>query len=534
MERFRERTAAAKENLKSKRHISGWVLPKEQASFASEGSWTNIDLDVVPIERRTWSAYTIVGYWMSDILNVQSWEIAATVIAVGLTWRESILALVLGAFIMAIPMAFNGAAGAYLHVPFPVIARSSFGYHFSKFPVVIRCITALFWHAIQTYTGSTALTQMIRAIWPSYLDMPNHISPSMGITSQQLVSHFLFWTIQFPFLLVPPHKLRWFFLFKTVIVSCAAVGTTIALCVMAHGAGDIWKQEATVSGSQKSWLIMYSITSCTGSWSTVGTNISDFSRYLKNPRAVWTQTFWFPFICIWLGLLGIITTSASKTLYGRAGAFFCGLAWTVAQIGVNVSANVISCSHDLTSLFPKFINLRRAAIIITITGAWIMVPWKIVHSATSLLSFMASLGIFLSPIIAISVADYWIVKKRHIDVPALYRPHGRYQFGNYGINWRSVVALLVSVGPNMPGMVQSIKPATNIGGAVYISYMVWFYGFSSAFVTLVVLSWAWPDKSVLIPKTIYTDDDIIDGREEQGADEGLEKELAKEEVRSFN
>jgi NCS1 family nucleobase:cation symporter-1 len=448
---------------------------------------------------------------------------------------------------MALPIAFNGAPGAYLHVPFPVIARSSFGYQFSKFPVVIRFVSALFWHAIQTYTGSTALTQVIRAIWPSYLDMPNHISPSMGITSQQLVSHLLFWLIQFPLLLIPPHKLRWFFLFKTIIVTAAAVGTTIALCVMAHGAGDIWDQSATVSGSQKSWLIMYSITSCTGSWSTVGTNISDFSRYLKKPRTVWTQCFWFPFICTWLGLLGIISTSASKTLYGeyiwdpiviaskwdgpggRAGAFFCGIAWTVAQIGVNLSANVISCSHDLTSLFPKFINLRRAAILVTITGAWVMVPWKIVHSATSLLNFMSSLGVFLSPIIAISIADYWLVKKRNIDVPALYRPDGRYKFGKHGFNWRAAVALLCSVGPNMPGMAKSIEPTTEIGGAVYISYMVWFYGFASAFAVHTAVSLIWPDKSVLIEKTIFTDEEVIDGRE-GSFEEGLEKDQVKESV----
>jgi NCS1 family nucleobase:cation symporter-1 len=303
-----------------------------------------------------------------------------------LSRREALLGLILGSCVMAIPMAFNSAPGAYLHVPFPVIARSPFGYYFSRFVVVTRLVTALFWHAIQTYGGSTPLTQMIRAIWPSYLDIPNSIPASVGITTQQMVSHFLFWSLQFPFLMVAPHKLRWFFLFKTVVVVTAAISTTIALCVMAHGSGDIWKQKANVSGSTKSWLIMYAITSNTGSWSTVGTNISDFSRYLKNPRAGWTQTFWFPFICIWLGVLGIISTSASKQLYGeyiwdpiviashwtspggRAAAFFCGLAWVVAQIGVNVSANVISCSHDLTSLCPKYLNLRRSAALITITG----------------------------------------------------------------------------------------------------------------------------------------------------------------------
>lgn len=70
---------------------------------------------------------------------------------------------------MSLCMAFNGAPGAYLRVPFPIWIRSAFGYQFGKFPVICRMITALFWHAIQTYTGSTALTVMLAAIWPSYL-----------------------------------------------------------------------------------------------------------------------------------------------------------------------------------------------------------------------------------------------------------------------------------------------------------------------------------------------------------------------------
>jgi len=58
------------------------------------------------------------------------------------------------------------------------------------------------------------MTQMIRAIWPSYLDIPNTIPETVGITTQQMVSHFIFWTVQFPILLTPPHKLMWFFQFK--------------------------------------------------------------------------------------------------------------------------------------------------------------------------------------------------------------------------------------------------------------------------------------------------------------------------------
>jgi nucleobase:cation symporter-1, NCS1 family len=57
-----------------------------------------------------------------------------------------------------------------------------------------------------------------------------------------------------------------------------------------------------------------------------------------------------------------------------------------------------------------------------------------------------------SPSAAILGSDYWFNHKQKIDVPDLYRAHGRYRYNNLGTNWRAVVAFLVSVGPNLPGM----------------------------------------------------------------------------------
>jgi nucleobase:cation symporter-1, NCS1 family len=47
-----------------------------------------------------------------------------------------------------IPMVLNGAVGADLHVNFAVASRSSFGFYLSRVAVVIRMITALFWHGM--------------------------------------------------------------------------------------------------------------------------------------------------------------------------------------------------------------------------------------------------------------------------------------------------------------------------------------------------------------------------------------------------
>lgn len=249
----------------------------------------------------------------------------------------------------------------------------------------------------------------------------------------------------------------------------------------------------------------------------MGTNISDFTRYVKNPRATYVQTIVFPLICVWIALLGIISASASRKVYGtyiwdpvtlasywtspagRLGAFYCGLAWVTAQIGVTVSANIISASNDLSSLFPKYLDLRRAALITSLVSAWIMVPWKIVTSAESLLSFMSSLGIFLAPIIAISIADYWVVKKRKIDVPALYQPKGRYAY-YHGFNWRAIVALIASIGPTMPSLVNNINGNVDIGGSIYLADMNWYYGFFSAFLVYIVANWLAPANESLLSR----------------------------------
>ncbi|KAH8900650.1 putative uracil permease [Thozetella sp. PMI_491] len=528
--------------MKRKTTIAGWVLPKQESSWAPPGTWTNIDLDVTPLARRTWTSWTIVGYWISDIISVQSWETGSSILAVGLTWREAILAIVLGSSVMAVPMTLNGYAGSKTHVPFPILARSSFGYQFSKFPIVVRLITCLFWHAITNYLAIAPATQVIRAIWPSYRDLPNWIPEPVGITTQQMVSYFIVWIIQFPLLLIPPHRMKWLFVAKVIMMTATVVGMLIWICVRAGGSGTIWEQSATVSGSQKSWLIMWSINSCTASWSTVGVNIPDFTRYIGAPRSSLSQGIGFPLICSWIAIIGIVVTSASGVVFGeflwdpiaimdtwdgpagRAAAFFAGISWCLAQICVNISATVISGANDMASLWPKWMNIKRGAIAITVIGGWVMVPWKILHSASSLLSFMNSLGIFLAPIMGVQLSDFFVVKRQSIDIPALYEPYGRYAYW-HGINWRALAAMVTSVAPTLPGLINAVNPSIDIGGAVYVTDLNWYYGFFSAFSVYATLSLLVPAHETLVSGMIYTTEGIA----EDGTGTPIDKEQREPE-----
>jgi nucleobase:cation symporter-1, NCS1 family len=421
-------------------------------------------------------------------------------------------------------MVLNGAIGAKLHIPFSVAIRSSFGYYLAYFCICSRAILAMFWLGIQGANGAICITIMISAIWPSYGNIKNTIPLDQGITTQGMISYFLFWIIQLPLLLIPPTKLRWLFIVKLIAAPITAIAT-MAWCVhKAGGGGAIFDIKPQVSGSTKAYLWLSSMSSVTGSWATLACNIPDFSRYAKTSKGQFIQLPFLPLIFTVCGVLGIVTTSASKIVYGdflwnpldivmhwldnghggRAAAFFAATSWYIAQVGTNITANSISAANDLTVLCPQYINIKRGCIIAAVVGGWVIVPWKILDSATTFLAFMGGYAVFLAPMAGIMASDFWIVKRQNIDVPALYDPHGRYRYWK-GANWRAAFAFIVAIGPNLPGLALSINPTgVKIGAGIRHLYTFdWLFGFVVSIVLYVGTSLIWPERDSLVPTTIY-------------------------------
>lgn len=145
------------------------------------------------------------------------------------------------------------AIGVDLHIPFPIAIRASHGYRFSYFPIVTRGILALFWFGVQSVYGGQCITGMLTAIWPSYANLPNRLPESAGITTQGMVSYFLYWLLQLLFMLIPTHKLQYMFWAKTVFVVPTALAMVIWISVTAGRGSDFFNQPTKVSGSQKAW-----------------------------------------------------------------------------------------------------------------------------------------------------------------------------------------------------------------------------------------------------------------------------------------
>jgi nucleobase:cation symporter-1, NCS1 family len=321
---------------------------------------------------------------------------------------------------------------------------------------------------------------MLTAIWPSYANIPNHVPESVGMTTQGFCSYFLFYLLIVPLLFIPTHKLGPLLFIKAVTVAPMALAMLVYLVVKADGAGPMLQKTSTLHGSAKIWTCFSVLMSITGGYTTLSVNISDFSRFAKRPSSAYSQVWAIPILKLLTYIFGIIGTSAAEVIYGeqlwnplqiiaewqgspggRAAAFFCSLIWLFSVLTVNLTGNVIAAANDWVTLFPRYMNLSRGALLSATLGAWAFAPWKILASALSFLNFMSSYIIFLAPMAGIMICDYWIVKRGRIDVPQLYDPRGIYRYWN-GINWRALVCMVVVVAPLLPGMINAVNSGIEI------------------------------------------------------------------------
>ena|SRR5215467_4850835 len=98
----------------------------------------NPDLAPVPSERRTWGTYNYAALWVSMSVNTLTYILAANMVGIGMNWKQAVFTIFLGNTIVLAPMLLNSHPGARYGIPFPVLARASFGVLGANVAAVLR------------------------------------------------------------------------------------------------------------------------------------------------------------------------------------------------------------------------------------------------------------------------------------------------------------------------------------------------------------------------------------------------------------
>jgi nucleobase:cation symporter-1, NCS1 family len=472
----------------------------------------NADLAPVPLARRTWTTYNFAALWVSMAHCVPVYMMAGGLVAVGMNWWQALLTIGLGNLIVLGPILLNAHPGTEYGIPFPVLARSSFGTKGAQLPAVLRAIVACGWFGIQTFIGGEAVKTFLESIWPSY----GHLGGGaalFGLSLPSAITFGIFWSLNIFIIFRGMNAVRVFENWAAPLVLVMAAVLLGWAVHRANGVGPLLTQPSRFESFGAFWKVFIpSLTGMIGFWSTLSLNVPDFTRYGKGQREqMLGQTLGLPTTMIAFSAMGVVITSASQAILKGVPvdklwdpvfilsqltsptappgldapliassstrlivAIIALFGVAVATISVNIAANVVSPANDFANLAPRLISFKTGGLITGILGIFIM-PWKLLASAdTYIFNWLVGYSALLGPIAGIMVVDYWILRKRKLDVPDLYRENGQYG----GTNWVAIGALVVGVLPNVPGFLKSAKL---VGGepsfwdAIYV--YAWFTGF---------------------------------------------------------
>jgi NCS1 family nucleobase:cation symporter-1 len=413
-------------------------------------------------------------------VNILTYMLAASLIQGGMNWKQAVVTVFIGNSIVLIPMLLNSHPGARYGIPFPVLARASFGVLGANVAAVLRALVACGWFGIQTWIGGEAISTLISVLAPDW----------SRVAYGPAICFFAFWLINLAVILKGIEYIR--FLQGISAPILLAVGVLL-LAWAYHAAGGFGPMLSAPSRfttfSDFLKFLIPALNGTVGFWATVSLNIPDFTRFARSQRGQMVgQALGLPMTMTMYSLIGILVTSATVVIYGAAvwdpvqllsrfhspvAVIISLLAILLATLNVNIGANVVSPANDFSNLWPRKISFRTGGVITCFMGIALM-PWKLLADyKTFILGWLGGYAAFLGPVAGIMICDYFVIRRRILLLDDLYLRQGAYEYSG-GFNWLALTALAAGAGTALVGLaIPSLRTLYDYS---------WFVGFVISFV----------------------------------------------------
>jgi len=395
-----------------------------------------------------------------------------------------ILATIIGSVAIGIFMVIIGDIGVEHGLSFPVYMRAPFGTIGTHIPSVVRGVTAACWFGINTYFGSTAMNAILNLLF----GFDNWVVCFLLFAAVQLFNTSLgIKSIErFADLAAP----------IIILISCWMYVTLSDRAV--EQGKDIWSWvESPVAGGSAFTAFMVVVMANMGFWATLAADMPSLSRFFKAPKH---ERNWFkrnrsqllgslvvmPLFNTFMVVIGAVSYIAVSNadpvvaLQEAAGGFVLGillLMIVLAQWSTNTSANVIPAATIFSNVGGPRVPFWVGVVVAGIIGV-LAQPWSLFDVLNSALLII---GGILSSIVGILFTDYYLIRKRRVNVQDLYEISGQYKYLN-GFNLAGMIAWIVG------GIVANLLPAYSsivgfaVGAVIYyfLAKHWWFVKYKQA------------------------------------------------------
>src|SRR5512132_1733553 len=413
--------------------------------------------DLAPAKERNWGAFSIFNVWTSDVHSLWGYYLAASLFLLCGSFLNFIIAIGLGSLIIFALMNLVGYAGVKTGVPYPVLARASFGVWGANLPALVRAIVACFWYGAQTAAASGAIVALLTRT-DAFMEF-HKSTHFLGHSGLEVICFVVVWALQLLIIQNGMETVRkfqdWAGPAVWVMMLILAVGLFIKAGGFSFDHGipqDVLlakTKDAGVTGAPGSAAALMAVGA---TWITyfaaLYLNFCDFSRYAPDKDTVRKGNLWgLPINLVLFSLVAGITTIAAYKVYGEVLihpeqisakfdswflAMLAALTFAVATLGINVVANFVSPAFDFSNVFPKAIDFKKGGYIAAGIALVLypFAPWE-GNAAT----FVNIIGATMGPIFGVMLVDYYLIARQRVNVPQLYDEHGAYRFtGGWNIN----------------------------------------------------------------------------------------------------
>src|SRR6201996_7474144 len=395
------------------------------------------DLAPIAMSKRSWGTWNYAALWISMSLCIPTYMLASSLIEGGMNWWEAILTIFIGNSIVLLPMILNGRAGAKYGIPFPVLARASFGVKGANIPAMLRAVIACGWFGIQTWIGGYALYQMVKLWVPGIATLPQIFPASWSLQTGPAIMFLLFWLLNMYVVYLGVDSIRKLLVFKAFFLPIAALALLWwAIAHVRGGLGPVLAQPSKFTSGTAFWAFFIpGLTGMIGFWATLSLNIPDFTRYAVSQQAqVRGQAIGLPPSMTLFAFIGVVVTSATTIIYGTtiwdpvalAGRFdnkllvsFAMIAVAISTLATNIAANIVSPANDFANLAPNKINFKTGGYITGVIGILIF-PWKLIADPSGyIFTWLVGYSGLLGPVGGILIADYYFIRRQELNLSGL-------------------------------------------------------------------------------------------------------------------
>lgn len=406
---------------------------------------------------RTWGVFDIFSMWMSDVHSVGGYTFAASLFFLGLTGWQVLVSMVIGIVAVYALMNLIGRPSLKYGIPYPVVARMSFGVMGANLAAIVRGVVGIVWYGVQTYFASKAVQILVLTFAPG-VEALTHNS-ILGLSTLGWISFLFMWFFQLLIFLNGMETIRKFIDFcgPAVYVVMFALAIWIlsqsGLSSLSLQLGKPAEGSSLAHMANAAMLIV-------AYFAALLLNFGDFARFAKDERAMKLgNLLGLPLNFLVFAIITVIVTAGTLKVFGEAimdpvhiverignpwVVAVGSITFIIATMGINIVANFVSPAYDIANLNPEKISFRLGGLITSILSV-LVCPWLFVSSPQAITIFVSIFGAVLGPMFGIIICDYYLVKRQTIVLEDLYTmsPQGSLHFQG-GWNPRALLTLAIS------------------------------------------------------------------------------------------